>query len=156
MRAEILLGHQRLNQIDFFSSKCLNPSLKWPKSQTCLQLFNQLFFLCIRRTFQFKILKALYGSVDNKHKYQLQCFLFLSVALLILLSPPSCDAKPRIQLPDHCRLAANPQPHCHRQPAKQYRQPDARHDGPVPASAVLSGNCNKMDEMKVNTAGVTQ
>lgn len=77
-------------------------------------------------------------------------------ALLILLSPPSCDAKPRFQLPDHCRHAAIPQPHCHRQPAKQYGQPDARHDGPVPASAVLSGNWKKMDEMKENSAGITQ
>lgn len=45
MQAEILPGHQRLNKMDFFSFKCLNPSMKCPKSQTCLQLFNQLFFL---------------------------------------------------------------------------------------------------------------
>lgn len=62
--------------------------------------------------------------------------------LLICCSPPGCDAKPRIHLPDRCRRAAKPQPHPHWQPAKQYGQPDARHDGPVPSSAVLSGNCN--------------
>lgn len=60
--------------------------------------------------------------------------------LLVCRSPPGCDAKPRIQLPDHCRHAANPQPHSHWQPAKQYGQPDARHDGPVPSGAVLSGS----------------
>lgn len=68
--------------------------------------------------------------------------IFASCVLLICRSPPSCDAKPRIELPDHCRHAAKPQPHSHWQPAKQYGQPDARHDGPVPSSAVLSGNCN--------------
>lgn len=55
------------------------------------------------------------------------------------LSAPSRDAKPSVQLPDHSGRAANIQPRSHWQPAKQYGQPDARHDGPVPSNAVLSG-----------------
>ena len=55
------------------------------------------------------------------------------------LSAPSHDAKPSVQLPDHNGHAANIQPRAHWQPAKQYGQPDARHDGPVPSNAVLSG-----------------
>lgn len=55
------------------------------------------------------------------------------------LSAPSRDAKPSVQLPDHSGRAAKSQPRSHRQPAKQYGQPDARHDGPVPSNAVLSG-----------------
>lgn len=89
-----------------------------------------------------KILKALCSSEDNKQKYQSGFFPSLCVALLLFLSPRCCDAKPRIRLPDHCGHAANPHPHSHWQPAKQYGQPDARHDGPVPASTVLSGNSN--------------
>lgn len=54
-------------------------------------------------------------------------------------SAPSRDAKPSVQLPDRSGRAANLQPRSHWQPAKQYGQPDARHDGPVPSNAVLSG-----------------
>lgn len=68
---------------------------------------------------------------------------FHSVTALCLfsfcLSAPSRDAKPSVQLPDHSGRAANTQPRSHWQPAKQYGQPDARHDGPVPSNAVLSG-----------------
>lgn len=58
---------------------------------------------------------------------------------LFCLSAPSRDAKPSVQLPNHSGRAVNPQPRSHWQPAQQYGQPDARHDGPVPSSAVLSG-----------------
>lgn len=55
------------------------------------------------------------------------------------ISAPSHDAKPGVQLPDRSGRAADSQPRSHWQPAKQYGQPDARHDGPVPSNAVLSG-----------------
>lgn len=68
-----------------------------------------------------------------------QCFFFSPLLLSFRLSAPSRDAKPSVQLPDHSGRAANTQPRSHWQPAKQYGQPDARHDGPVPSNAVLSG-----------------
>lgn len=58
------------------------------------------------------------------------------------LSAPSHVAKPSSQLPDHSGHAAKLQSHSSWQPAKQYGQPDAWHDGPVPSSAVLSGDYN--------------
>lgn len=68
---------------------------------------------------------------------------FHSVTALCLFSfcfsAPSRDAKPSVQLPDRSGRTANTQPRSHWQPAKQYGQPDARHDGPVPSNAVLSG-----------------
>lgn len=66
------------------------------------------------------------------------------------LSAPSRDAKPSVQLPDRSGRAANTQPRSHWQPAKQYGQPDARHDGPVPSNAVLSGTFDKGTLLRVS------
>ena len=83
---------------------------------------------------------------------------FHSVTVLCLfsfcLSTPSRDAKPGVQLPDRCRRAASIQPRSHWQPAKQYGQPDARHDGPVPSNAVVSGTwmIKCLYERQINTS----
>lgn len=123
--------------------------LNSPNLLYCSLLYVRSPLLCLLLQI-FQSVKSVCESwiLNSFHSVTVLCF------FSFCLSAPSRDAKPSVQLPDRSGHAANTQPRSHWQPAKQYGQPDARHDGPVPPNAVLSGTMRAESNIKQHSVCV--